>query len=522
MSTPIAARPSLHRRLDEWNATAWDFPGDTCIHHLVEAAVERAPAAVALVDADAQVTYAELERRANQLAHGLRRRGVIPDQVVAIFLERSVDMVVALLGVLKAGAAYLCLDPAYPRERLEFIWRDAQPALLISHGALLPRAPFAAERALQLDVDAPTLAAEAGDRPLPAAGPHHLAYVIYTSGSTGQPKGILLEHRGLCNLIAYSNVYFELDAQGCVLQFASPSFDVSVWEIFMALVAGARLVLPRLDPRLIALELPGLLRAQRITLAMLPPSLLRVLPATELPALRTVIAVGERVSLDNVQRWAPGRRFYNCYGPAEATVTVSGHLCSEHARYPALGPPIGRPFANTQLHVLDDRLQPVPVGVDGELCVGGVGLARGYLGRPELTAEKFVPNPFDETPGARLYRSGDLARVLDDGELEFLGRRDHQVKLRGMRVELGEIESALRTHPAVLDAVAVVQEGADRAQRLVAFVIGRAGLELTSDVLRSHLLARLPGYMVPARVELLDAFPLSPNGKVDRGALARS
>ncbi|MFH1809545.1 MAG: amino acid adenylation domain-containing protein [Pseudomonadota bacterium] len=509
-----------HQILYEWNATATVGVGQGCILGAFGARVAERPQAIALVSAQGSMSFGELDRRSNQLAQLLVQEGTAGDDIVAIFLERSFDMVIAILAVLKAGGAYLCLDPAYPRTRLEHIWNDARPRLLVTTQGLLTQAPFVSGTVVRLDTDSDRIQQQPGVAPATRVGPGDLAYVIYTSGSTGRPKGILLEHRGLANLIEASNRMFDVDENTVLLQLASPSFDVSVWEIFMALAAGARLVLPRLDPRLIALELPQLLRQQGITMALIPPSLLAVMPSRDLVQLRTVIAVGERVTTENVRRWAPGRRFFNCYGPAEATVTVSGHLTHEDACYGTQGPPIGRPLANLQLYVLDPELHPVPVGVEGELCVGGVGLARGYLNRPELTAQKFVPHPFDATPGARLYRSGDLARFLADGNIEFLGRLDQQVKLRGQRIELGEIESVLCEHPDVADAVALLQVGPDQLPRLVAFIVPRTGQAPRPAVLREHLLSTLPLYMVPATVLVLDEFPRSPNGKVDRAALA--
>jgi amino acid adenylation domain-containing protein len=348
------------------------------------------------------------------------------------------------------------------------------------------------------------------------------AYVIYTSGSTGKPKGILLRHQGLCNLIVASNQMLDVHAGSRVLQFSSFGFDVSVWETFMSLTAGATLCLSGQNSAFSIADLHERLRRQEITVALLPPSVLRLLPAEDLPALRTLIAVGEKCTTENVAQWARGRNFFNGYGPAEATVTVSAHLTSLDEDFPQ-GPPIGHPFPNTELYILDRRMQPVPVGVPGELCIGGVQLALGYVNRPELTAEKFIPHPFAREAGARLYRTGDLARYLDNGNIEYVGRVDHQVKVRGFRIEPGEIEAVLMRSGMVTAAVVAVLEDAPGDKRLAAYVVSDADVD-AGDLqrrLRDHLREQVPDYMIPSAFVALKSMPLTPHGKIDRQALPR-
>jgi len=323
----------------------------------------------------------------------------------------------------------------------------------------------------------------------------------------------------LSNLIHASNRLFGIDTESCILQFASPSFDVAVWEIFMALTSGGSLCLLSGNTRFVALELPKILHGKCITMALLPPSILAVLPTEDLSNLCTVVAVGERCSTEIVKRWSPGRSFFNCYGPAEATITVSGYLTNINQTYSSQGPPIGRPISNTKLYVLDQYLQPVPVGVQGELHIGGVGLARGYLNLPELTEEKFISNPFDNERDSRLYKTGDLVRYLPDGNLEFFGRKDCQVKFRGFRIELGEIETVLQEHSAVQDAVVIVREDIPRLKRLVAYIIPCHKQPPAVTELRSFLKKKLPQYMIPGIYVILETLPLNPNGKVDRDAL---
>lgn len=528
---PLADLPLLtpaERRLllEEWNNTAQPFPADRCVQELFAAQVARSPQAIALRSGDMSLSYAELDGRANQLAHYLRRQGVGPEQMVAICTERSAEMIVAILGVLKAGAAYVPLDPTYPVERLCGILEDIGARLILAHAAVgdvldaLLSEAAAAGSALQvvaLDDDQPRIAAEPAAEPPLLTTPDTLAYVIYTSGSTGRPKGTLLQHRGLVNLTRAYIDDLQIAAGDRVLQFFAFGFDGSVLDIFAALLSGATLCLPPREASLPGEAMARYLRNEAISIATLPPSMLAALPTGEYPALRALLSAGEACTREIVARWAPGRQFYNAYGPTEATVAVSWHRIKHLP--PGERIPLGRPIANTRFYVLDRHSRPVPVGVPGELCIGGVGLARGYHNRPELTAEKFIADPFSAAPGARLYRSGDLVRYREDGTLDYLGRIDHQVKLRGFRIELGEIEAVLSQHPSVGQALVLLREDIPGTPRLVAYLLpaGAAG-DLATE-LRVFLRARLPAYMVPAHYVVLEAFPLTPNGKIDRRAL---
>ncbi|MCC6489182.1 MAG: amino acid adenylation domain-containing protein [Candidatus Hydrogenedentes bacterium] len=505
-----------HQLAVDFNQTERDFPRDTAIHRIFEAQAARTPDATAICFGKQTLSYAELNQRANRIAHFLRAEGVGPETMVGLCLERSVDMVAGLLGILKAGGAYVPLDPAYPPDRLAFMIRDAQVPLLLTQESLLPLVPEERVRVICLDRDWSAIARHVGDNLAVSPAPEHLAYVIYTSGSTGQPKGALLEHRGLCNLVEAQTRAFGVTEDSRVLQFASLSFDASVSEVFMALCKGATLCLAQQETLAAADDLARLLRGERITTVTLPPSVLKVLPSTEFPDLKTVIAAGERCTAAVVNQWAPGRAFVNASGPTETTVCASIAACEAPVEH---DPPIGRPMANMQLYVLDPRMRIVPVGVPGELYIGGVGLARGYWNRPELTAERFVANPFSAEAGARLYRTGDRARYTLAGEIEFLGRADHQVKVRGFRIELGEIESLMQQHPDLADSVVVAREDAPEDHRLVAYVVPRRSGKSFNGELKAYLRQFLPEYMVPSAIVVLDALPLSPNGKVDRRAL---
>lgn len=518
---PLLGLKERHQLLVEWNTTAADYPEQSCIHELFEEQVRRTPEALAVISETERLTYLELNGRANQVAHYLRRIGIGAESIVAVLMERSVEMVVGLLGVLKAGGGYLPLDPQYPQDRLSFMIEDARPQVVLTQERLAESIrQQAGIRVVSLDSQWSEIESESADEIESVSGAGNLAYVIYTSGSTGRPKGILLHHRGLCNLIVASNKLFFIDDESCVLQFASPSFDVSVWEIFMALVAGSTLTVGNRETFFSSEKLREMVQRHRVTVALLPPSLLRVLTAEEFPTLKTVIAVGEKCTTEIVGKWAPGRYFFNGYGPAEGTVTVSAYLTDARETH-YNGPPIGKPLVNTRLYVLDRHLQPVPTGVVGELFLGGVCVARGYLNRPALTAEKFIPDPFGGDFGTRLYKTGDLARRLPDGNLQFVGRVDHQEKIRGYRIEMGEVETALSKHPLVRQCMAVVREDTPGDKRLVAYFIGRNGEVPQASDLRQFLRESLPAFMVPSAFVSLETWPLTPNGKVDRGALPK-
>jgi amino acid adenylation domain-containing protein len=488
----IAQLPLLtefeRQQLAGWNNTETDYPKDACIHQLFEQQVERSPDAIALVFEDQQLTYQELNRWANQLARHLRNQGIGPEVMVGICMERSLEMVVGLLGILKAGGAYLPLDPMYPPERLAFMLEDTLVPLVLTQEKLVPMLLEQGIPLVCLDTGCPAIAPlRSEENPALQVGSDNLAYVIYTSGSTGTPKGVLLEHQGLCNLATAQIQIFGVQPASRILQFASLSFDASVSEIFMALLAGSTLVLATRDSLLPGATLIELLRDQAITTVTLPPSVLAVLPLLELPALHTIIVAGEACSPELVAHWASGRRFFNAYGPTEATVCAT----VAEVTYCDGKLPIGRAIANTQCLLLDAQLQPVPIGIPGELYIGGPGLARGYLNRPELTAERFIPNPFSDEPSSRLYKTGDLARYLSDGNIEFLGRIDQQVKIRGFRIELGEIEAVLSQHPDVRESVVMKREDAWGNQRLVAYIVSNLTPERTP--FKSECLAEFDG-----------------------------
>nr|WP_276599757.1 non-ribosomal peptide synthase/polyketide synthase [Nannocystis sp. SCPEA4] len=513
---PLLASGEL-RQLAVWNDTAVAYPPARCIHELFEDQAARTPDAVALVFGDQQLTYRELDERSNQLAHHLRGLGVGPEVLVGLCVERSLEMLVGLLAILKAGGAYVPLDPSYPRERLAFMLNDARPAVLLTQARLRDSLP--AHEVVVVHLDAPAWQHLPRTSPAVHVGPDHAIYVIYTSGSTGRPKGVLNTHRGLYNRLRWMQRAYGLNASDAILQKTPLSFDVSGWELWWPLLEGARMVIAapegHKDPRYLA----ALIAARGVTVAHFVPSMLGVFLAATEPreraSLRHVFASGEALPGHLRDAWYAGSRgaLHNLYGPTEAAIDVTSHACQAEETGPV---PIGRPIDNTRTYVLDAAFRPVPVGVAGELYLAGVQLARGYLGRPGLTAERFVPDPFAPEPGARMYRTGDLARFRDDGALEFLGRIDHQVKIRGFRIELGEIEAALAAYPSVRDCVVVAREDATGDKRLVAYVVGD---DATANELRAWLGARVPEYMVPSAFVCLDALPLNPNGKVDRKAL---
>ncbi|HEX2191305.1 MAG TPA: amino acid adenylation domain-containing protein, partial [Longimicrobiaceae bacterium] len=509
----------------EWNRTGAEYPADTCIHQLFEAQAERTPDAVAVVFEDASLTYRELNERASRLAHPLRRRGVGPEVRVGLCLERSLEMVVSLLGVLKAGGAYVPLDPGYPAERLELMLADSGVAVLLTQERLRGALPAGAGvEVVSVDAGWAETAGESAENPRSGVTPRNLAYVIYTSGSTGAPKGVMNTHAGVVNRLCWMQAEYGLGAKDVVLQKTPFSFDVSVWELFWPLQRGARLVMARPEGHRDPLYLQEVIEQRGVTTLHFVPSMLQPFVETADPercaSLKRVVCSGEALPPALVERFH--ERFpasvalYNLYGPTEAAVDVSYWACERRDVVETV--PIGRPVWNTRLYVLDGALRPVPVGVPGELYIGGVQVARGYLGRADLTAARFVPDPFAEGSGARLYRTGDRARWRGDGALEYLGRLDGQVKIRGFRIEPGEVEAVLRRHEEVRDCVVVARDGASGVpgnRRLVAYVAGEA----EADGMRGHLRRSLPEYMVPAAFVMLDRLPLTPNGKLDRRAL---
>ncbi len=516
---PILSDAERHQLLVEWNDTAADYPSDRCIHQLFEAQVERTPNAVAVIFEDQQLTYAELNARANQLAYHLQTLGVGPDVLVGICCERSLEMVIGLLCILKAGGAYVPLDPSYPAERLAFMLDDAAVPVLLTQAHLRPSLPPTAAQVVCLDRECPTIAAQPETTPASGVQPQHLAYMIYTSGSTGRPKGAMNEHRGVVNRLWWMQDTYHLQPDDRVLQKTPFSFDVSVWEFFWPLFTGAPLVVARPKGHGDPAYLATLIQAHQITTLHFVPSMLDAFVAADVlpacPSLRRVICSGEALADGLQQRFFAQSQaeLHNLYGPTEAAVDVSFWPCQRERSHPVV--PIGRPVANTQLYVLDARLQPMPIGVAGDLYIGGVQVGRGYRNRPELTTERFIANPFG---AGQLYRTGDLARWLPDGNLEYLGRMDFQVKLRGFRIELGEIEALLSQQPLVQQAVVVVNKHGDD-QRLVAYVVTQAP-HPSSGELRDYLAEKLPSYMVPSAFIALPTMPLTPNGKIDRTALS--
>ncbi|MGK4008680.1 amino acid adenylation domain-containing protein [Sorangium sp. So ce1036] len=547
---PVADVPLLtpeeRRRVTlEWNATRSAYPRDACIHELFEAQVARAPGAVAAVDRGETLTYGELNRRANRLAHWLSARRAGAELRVAVFVERSLRTLVALLGVLKAGGAYVPLDPGYPAQRLRSMLEDAEASILLGERAHATRLGFRGE---VIDLDEACRGPGDEGNPARRATATDLAYVMFTSGSTGRPKGVAVPHRGVVRLVKQTN-YVALGPSDRVAHAASLSFDASTFEIWGALLNGARLVLVPHETLLSPEGLPALVRREGITVMFLTTALFHQIASASPGAFRGLSylvvggdALSPKLASDVLTRCAPAR-LVNGYGPTENTTFSTAHLVRAIPEG-AVRVPIGRPIANSRVYVLDGRRRPVPVGVPGELYVAGDGLARGYLNRPELTAEAFIQNPLPEEPGDRLYRTGDRARYLPDGSIEFLGRIDAQVKIRGFRVELAEVEAALAACPAVRDAVVVAREHAPGDRRLVAYVVASAGARRgpargergaaqraadgedagasprdLSRILRRYLQERLPAYMIPAAFVALPSLPLSPGGKVDRRAL---
>lgn len=530
---PAAER---HLLLNEWNNTAKAYPEVACTHQMFEAQVKRTPSATALRFGQRQLSYAELDALSNQLAHLLHQQGVKPDDRVAICLDRSLEMVVGLMGIMKAGAAYVPLDPDYPVDRLDYILQDATPKLLL----LDPRGreitaglDTAGVQTLDLNVD--VLAASSFSRtPLSpdelGLKSHHLAYVIYTSGSTGKPKGVENEHRGLINRLQWMQDAYQLDSSDAVLQKTTFSFDVSVWEFFWPLSVGATLVVAPPGAHKDTQALAQVIQENHITTLHFVPSMLNLFLASEGAAacrsLRRIVCSGEALSSASVvacHTALPDTAVHNLYGPTEAAIDVTAWTCPRDLPAAAIVP-IGRPIANLRIYLLDQHLRPVPLGVAGELYIAGTGVARGYLNRPDLTAERFLNDPFVTDSHARMYRTGDLARYLRNGDIEYLGRNDNQVKIRGFRIELGEIDAVLLQQPDISEAVVVARDDAQGDLRLVAYVVLNASAERhnTSESIaqwREHLAAQLPDYMVPAAFVRLDGLPLTANGKLDRKAL---
>ena len=506
---------SNQKQLEIWNQTDSNYCQDKTLVDLFEKQVNQTPNNIALVFEEQSLTYQELNQKANQLAHFLHQNYQIkPDTLIGICIERSLDMAIALLAVLKAGAAYVPIDSNYPEERIKYILENSKISLLLTQSFINDKlSGFFSDFSGQLiNLDRLNFESFPCHNLALQSKPNDLAYVIYTSGSTGQPKGVMVEHKGLCNLALVEIETFDVHPSSRVLQFASFSFDAFIWEVLMAWGGGATLYLGNKDNLMPGLPLVERLRDDAITHITLPPSALAVLPWENLPSLQTIIVAGEACSPELVKKWSQGRNFFNGYGPTE------GSVCATIAKYTSFEEKItiGRPIPNVQVYILDSHLQPVSIGVPGELHIGGAGLARGYLDRPDLTAEKFIEvNLLGKIE--RIYKTGDLAKWQNDGNIEFLGRIDHQIKLRGFRIELGEIEAVLLKHPAIKEVIVNLHK-TENNQQLVAYVTGEP-IDDLSQKLKQHIKTHLPDYMIPSQIIRLDEFPLTPNGKIDRQAL---
>jgi amino acid adenylation domain-containing protein len=560
--------PTEQQQMQTWNQTLRPFDSSQCFHHLFEAQAETTPDAIALIYQDQQITYRDLNHRANQLAHYLQTLGAQPETIIGICIDRTPAMIIALLAILKSGAAYLPLDPAYPSDRLNYMLTDSRATLLLTttqdlpQDLLTPSSPSPSSnfldpssklqaQVLTLDTLQSILDTQPTTNPTPSLTPENLAYLIYTSGSTGKPKGVLIPHAGLTNLTHDKIRVCQVQPDSCVLQFFSLSFDASVPEIVMALASGAKLCLAPRPDLIPGSSLLNLLQQQAITHITITPSALSALPAADLPKLKMVLVGGEAPTPDLITRWSQNRLFINAYGPTEVTVNASMVACGDrHSLQPTL-----RPSTNKQLHILDGNLQPVPIGVVGELHISGTGLARGYHNRPDLTAEKFIPNPFisqesispsliedgaakshhpqsnldyssntnPQSTSPRFYKTGDLATYLPDGRIKILGRIDDQVKIRGFRIEPGEIEMLLTQHPDIQAAAVIVDdnitENNSSDKRLLAYFVPTATGDTDPQTYRRFLKQRLPEYMIPSFFICLDQLPLTANGKIDRAAL---
>jgi amino acid adenylation domain-containing protein len=544
---PIVTEAEKHQLLVEWNAARSDYPKNKCVHQLFEEQVERTPDAIAVAYHDRQLTYRELNNRSNHLARYLQKRGVGPEVLVGICVERSVEMIVGLLGILKAGGAYLPLDPGYPKERLAFMLKDTQAPVLLTEESLWekfvdvraqdraipavqnPKSKIQNQTVVCLDKDWDAIAQESVDNPFSEVTRENLAYVIYTSGSTGKPKGVLVMHHNVARLFDSTSPWFHFNQDDVWTLFHSYAFDFSVWEIWGALLYGGRLeIVPHWVSRSPE-QFYDLLCKRRVTVLNQTPSAFRqVMEAEQRDAqelgLRLIIFGGEALEVQSLKPWFDRHgdqspRLVNMYGITETTVHATYRPIKVQDLGERLGSPIGWRLPDLEVYILDPNCNPAPIGVAGELYIGGAGLARGYLNQPELTAEKFIPHPFSDQPGTRLYKTGDLARYLPDGNIEFLGRIDNQVKIRGFRIELGEVETVLSQHPVVRQSVVIVREDSPGDRRLVAYVVSSPDQVCTASELRNFLKEKLPEYMVPSAFVVLDAFPLTPNGKLDRKAL---
>ncbi|MCP6763289.1 MAG: amino acid adenylation domain-containing protein, partial [Fischerella sp. CENA71] len=496
---------------------------------LFEEQVKRTPNAVAVKYDGQQLTYQKLNERANQLAHHLMNLGVRPETPVAISVQRSLDLVIGMLGIFKIGGVYVPIDPIYPDERCSWILNDTHAPILLTHAALKGKYSYYQGHLVSLDADWKTIATQSSENPERVSSLNHLAYLTYTSGSTGKPKGVMCTHLGLTNRLLWTLEAYPITAEDSLLQVASIGFDISVWEMLFPLLAGGQLVIALPERHKDAAYLVDVIVKEHVSVVHFVPSLLDTFleyPNLEdLSHLKQVICGGEALSVELKNKFFQKlkAKLYHAYGPTETSISVTHWDCQQQTCLDKV--PLGRPIANTKIYILDHHQQPVPVGVVGELYIGGASVARGYLNRPDLTAEKFLPDPFSTQEGSRLYKTGDLALFLPDGNIEFIGRSDNQVKLRGYRVELGEIESVLSEHELVRQAVVLCREDITGDKRLIAYVKSVDDVhegELAHQrirLLNVYLANKLPEYMVPSRFVLLDAFPLMANGKIDQKAL---
>ncbi len=514
---PLLSAAERHQLLVEWNDTATEYPSDKCIHQLFEEQVAKTPLAVAVVFENQQLTYQELNQKANQLAHHLQSLGVGPEVLVGICVERSIEMVIGLLGILKAGGAYVPIDPSYPQERVNFMLSDTQVSVLLTQQQFLSDLLSQNATVLYLDKNWHEIAQHSKQNPITEVNSSNLAYTIFTSGSTGKPKAVQILHSAVVNLLCTMCQHIGMTADDVLLGVTTFTFDIAGLEIFLPMIVGAYVVIANREVTVDGKRLLDLIVNSGITVMQATPATWQLLLETgwQNSAQLKILCGGEALprKLAN-QLQTRSSCLWNVYGPTETTIWSL--IDQVDAQVGLIS--IGKPIANTKVYILNCHLQPVPIGVSGELYIGGAGLARGYLNRPELTAEKFIQNPFCDHKSERLYQTGDLARYLSDGKIEYLGRIDHQVKIRGFRIELGEIEAVLHTYPQIQQAVVVLREDISEDKRLVAYIV-TSDESLTSHQLREFIKGKLPEYMVPTNFVVLDALPLTPNGKVDRKAL---
>jgi len=502
-----------------WNSTQQDYPRDLYVPQLIAAQAVTNPGAPALIAGNQRLSYKELNARANQLAHSLQRQGVGPKVLVGLCVQRSLDMVVGLLGIMKAGGAYVPLDPSYPKDRLLFMLEDAQVPVLVTQRDIAKDLSPVGMQIVYLDADAGALAKESVEEPVVAVSSADLAYVVYTSGSTGRPKGVQITHDSLLNLVFWHQRAFDVSALDRATQLTSPAFDATGWELWPYLAIGASVNLADEETRVSPTLLRDWLLNAEITISFLPTALAESIITLEWPEATTLRIL--LTGADKLQHYPQATLPFvliNNYGPSEATVVAtSGRVLPDI--YAEVAPSIGCPIANTQIYILDERLRQVPIGTTGELYIGGIGLAKGYLNRPELTAEKFITNPFSPESGARLYKTGDLARYQPDGQIMFMGRSDYQIKIRGFRIEPDEITTLINRQPSIVASIVVAREDTPGDKRLVAYLVVTDEKQVVVNTLRDDLHKQLPDYMIPSTFVVLDTMPITANGKIDRQML---